>query len=98
MKVEAPTKPQELTEGLQNIRRIWGILQQTKGFDPSIVLPRIPQILMHSETQSFGQKIASGLTQRMAVRLIREVLLQDIPEEMLVPDLPQLALPNKFKS
>ena len=65
-----------------------GILQQTKGFDPTIVLPKIPQILLKSETQSFGQKIASGLTQRMAARLIREVLLQDVPTER-----PQLALP-----
>jgi predicted unusual protein kinase regulating ubiquinone biosynthesis (AarF/ABC1/UbiB family) len=96
MKVETPTqKPQQLTEGLQNIQRIWGILQQTKGFDPTIVLPRIPQILMRSETQSFGQKIASGLTQRMAARLIREVLLQDVPEDILVDDRPQLVLANK---
>ncbi len=98
MKVEPTTKPQELTDGLQHIQRIWGILQQTKGFDPTIVLPRIPQILMRSETQSFGQKIASGLTQRMAARLIREVLLQDVPEDILVKDLPQLALPNKVRS
>jgi predicted unusual protein kinase regulating ubiquinone biosynthesis (AarF/ABC1/UbiB family) len=99
MKVETPTqKPQQLTEGLQNIQRIWGILQQTKGFDPMIVLPRIPQILMRSETQSFGQKIASGLTQRMAARLIREVLLQDIPEDILVDDRPQLVLANKVRA
>jgi predicted unusual protein kinase regulating ubiquinone biosynthesis (AarF/ABC1/UbiB family) len=99
MKVETPTqKPQELTEGLQNIQRIWGILQQTKGFDPTIILPRIPQILMRSETQSFGQKIASGLTQRMAARLIREVLLQDVPEDILVDDRPQLVLADRVRS
>jgi predicted unusual protein kinase regulating ubiquinone biosynthesis (AarF/ABC1/UbiB family) len=99
MKVETKTQqPQQLTEGLQNIQRIWGILQQTKGFDPTIVLPRIPQILMRSETQSFGQKIASGLTQRMAARLIREVLLQDVPEDILVDDRPQLVLANKVRA
>ncbi len=95
MKVSSTIQPPVLTDGLQQIQRIWGILQQTKGFDPTIVLPRIPQILMRSETQSFGQKIASGLTQRMAARLIRELLLQDLPEEMLVPDRSQLALPTK---
>jgi predicted unusual protein kinase regulating ubiquinone biosynthesis (AarF/ABC1/UbiB family) len=99
MKVEAPAKnTQQLSEGLGHIQRIWGILQQTKGFDPTIVLPKIPQILMKSETQSFGQKIASGLTQRMAARLIREVLLQDVPEDMLVDSRPQLALPNRVRA
>jgi predicted unusual protein kinase regulating ubiquinone biosynthesis (AarF/ABC1/UbiB family) len=99
MKVESPTRnTQQLSEGLGHIQRIWGILQQTKGFDPTIVLPKIPQILMKSETQSFGQKIASGLTQRMAARLIREVLLQDVPEEIAVDTRPQLALPNRVRA
>jgi predicted unusual protein kinase regulating ubiquinone biosynthesis (AarF/ABC1/UbiB family) len=95
--MKVPTHPvtaQPSSNGLEHIQRIWGILQQTKGFDPAIVLPRIPQILMKSETQSFGQKIASGLTQRMAARLIREVLLQDVPTEIVVNDRPQLALPT----
>jgi predicted unusual protein kinase regulating ubiquinone biosynthesis (AarF/ABC1/UbiB family) len=86
IKVTANTQPQQLSNGLEQIQRIWGILQQTKGFDPSIVLPKIPQILMRSETQSFGQKIASGLTQKMAARLIREVLLQDVPTDLVVND------------
>jgi predicted unusual protein kinase regulating ubiquinone biosynthesis (AarF/ABC1/UbiB family) len=99
MKVESPTQnTQQLSEGLGHIQRIWGILQQTKGFDPTIVLPKIPQILMKSETQSFGQKIASGLTQRMAARLIREVLLQDVPEDLVVDSRPQLALPNRVRA
>jgi predicted unusual protein kinase regulating ubiquinone biosynthesis (AarF/ABC1/UbiB family) len=99
MKVQSTTaNTQQLSEGLGHIQRIWGILQQTKGFDPTIVLPKIPQILMKSETQSFGQKIASGLTQRMAARLIREVLLQDVPDDMSVNDRPQLALPNRVRA
>jgi predicted unusual protein kinase regulating ubiquinone biosynthesis (AarF/ABC1/UbiB family) len=72
---------------LGHIQRIWGILQQTKGFDPLLILPIIPQVLTKSETQSFGRKIAGGLAQRLAVRLIREVLLQDLP------DAPATALP-----
>jgi predicted unusual protein kinase regulating ubiquinone biosynthesis (AarF/ABC1/UbiB family) len=99
MKVQSPTaSTKQLSEGLGHIQRIWGILQQTKGFDPTIVLPKIPQILMRSETQSFGQKIASGLTQRMAARLIREVLLQDVPADMSALDRPQLALPNRIRA
>ena len=95
MDVKTTAKPQQLSEGLQNIQRIWGILQQTKGFDPSVILPRIPQILLKSETQNFGQKIASGLTQRMAARLIREVLLQDVPEDQVTKERSQLALPTR---
>jgi predicted unusual protein kinase regulating ubiquinone biosynthesis (AarF/ABC1/UbiB family) len=95
MNVKMTAQPQGLSDGLQHIQRIWGILQQTKGFDPTIVLPKIPQILMKSETQNFGQKIASGLTQRMAARLIREVLLQDVSEDILLDKQPQLALPTR---
>jgi predicted unusual protein kinase regulating ubiquinone biosynthesis (AarF/ABC1/UbiB family) len=102
IKVAASPQSQQSSNGLEHIQRIWGILQQTKGFDPSIVLPKIPQILMRSETQSFGQKIASGLTQKMAARLIREVLLQDVPKDLVVNDLrseprsqPQLAMSNR---
>ncbi|MCY7367526.1 MAG: AarF/ABC1/UbiB kinase family protein, partial [Chamaesiphon sp.] len=37
MKVESPVRnTQQLSEGLGHIQRIWGILQQTKGFDPTI--------------------------------------------------------------
>ena len=97
MKVPATVNnTQELSEGLGHIQRIWSILQQTKGFDPTIVLPKIPQILFKSETQSFGQKIASGLTQRMAARLIREVLLQDVPTAP-ANNRPQLALPTRIR-
>jgi hypothetical protein len=69
----------DTVDTLGHIQKVWGILQQTKGFDPMIILPIVPQILTKSETQSWGKKIASGLAQRFAVRLIREVLLQDIP-------------------
>jgi predicted unusual protein kinase regulating ubiquinone biosynthesis (AarF/ABC1/UbiB family) len=76
---------------LGHIQRIWGILRETKGFDPMTILPIIPQILTKSETQSLGRRIAGGLAQKFAARLIREVLLQDMPAETSKP----LALPTK---
>ncbi len=76
---------------LGHIQRIWGILRETKGFDPMTILPIIPQILTKSETQSLGRRIAGGLAQKFAARLIREVLLQDMPAEAAKP----LALPNR---
>jgi len=59
---------------LENIRRIWEILQSTPGFDPIQVINLLPKLLMRPETQQLGQKIASGLAQRAIARLIREVL------------------------
>jgi hypothetical protein len=64
-------------------------LRATKGFDPMTILPIIPQILTKSETQNLGRRIAGGLAQKFAARLIREVLLQDMPTETTKP----LALP-----
>jgi predicted unusual protein kinase regulating ubiquinone biosynthesis (AarF/ABC1/UbiB family) len=75
---------------LGHIQRIWGILQNTKGFDPMVILPIIPQILTKSETQNLGRRIASGLAQKFAARLIREVLLQEDPAR---PEQP-LSLPR----
>jgi predicted unusual protein kinase regulating ubiquinone biosynthesis (AarF/ABC1/UbiB family) len=77
------------TNTLGHIQRIWGILRETKGFDPMTILPIIPQVLTKSETQNLGRRIAGGLAQKFAARLIREVLLQDMPAENAKP----LALP-----
>jgi predicted unusual protein kinase regulating ubiquinone biosynthesis (AarF/ABC1/UbiB family) len=77
---------------LDHIKRIWDILQETRGFDPMKLLPIIPQLLVKPETQKMGQAIASRLAQRVATRLIREVLLQDtspaIPQNDSPPSLP----------
>jgi predicted unusual protein kinase regulating ubiquinone biosynthesis (AarF/ABC1/UbiB family) len=59
---------------LENIRRIWEVLQSTPGFDPIQVINLLPKLLMRPETQQLGQKIAGGLAQRAIARLIREVL------------------------
>ncbi len=78
---EAPAGT-EKPQSLEHIKRIWDILQKTPGFDPLQVLPVIPQLLLKPETQKMGQKIASGLAQRVAARVIREVLLQDAPQDI----------------
>jgi predicted unusual protein kinase regulating ubiquinone biosynthesis (AarF/ABC1/UbiB family) len=84
-----------LTPGLENMQRLWGILQDTPGFDPMLILPKIPEILVKSEVQSFGQKIASRLAGRIAARFIREVLLQDVPAELAEPPTSIKALPTR---
>jgi len=87
-----------IPSSLENIKRIWDILKDTPGFDPLQILPVIPQLLTKPETQRMGQKIAGGLVQRVAARLIRDILLQDVPPEVSqnghrTPNKPLLALP-----
>jgi hypothetical protein len=60
---------------LDNIQRIWGILQQTKGFDSMKVLDMIPELIMKPQLQQMGQQVASRLAQRAIARLLREFLM-----------------------
>lgn len=67
----------ETPQSLEHIKRIWQILQETPGFDPAQIIPIIPNLLQKPETRQMGQQIASGLAQRAAARLIREILLPE---------------------
>nr|WP_315870940.1 AarF/ABC1/UbiB kinase family protein [Trichocoleus desertorum] len=69
--------PADEQQSLEHIKRIWGILRETQGFDAGQLLPLIPRLLAKPETQHMGQQIASGLAQRVAARFIREVLLKE---------------------
>jgi predicted unusual protein kinase regulating ubiquinone biosynthesis (AarF/ABC1/UbiB family) len=63
-----------------NLDRILGIvelLRETPGFDPAQLLPLVPRLFVKPELHQMGQKIAGGLAQRAAARLIREVLLRE---------------------
>jgi predicted unusual protein kinase regulating ubiquinone biosynthesis (AarF/ABC1/UbiB family) len=62
---------------LEHIQRIWGILQETQGFDPMTIFPLLPRLLFKPETYQMGQQIAEKLAQRALTRLIREFLLTD---------------------
>lgn len=77
---------------LEHLKRIWGLIQETPGFDPLKFVPVISQLLVKPETRRMGQRIASGLTERVATRLIREVLLANAaaPKNLKVD---QVALP-----
>lgn len=74
---ETPPEFQGSSESWEHIQNIWAILQDTKGFDVMAILPLIPDLLSKQETQQMGQKIAEGLLQKVAVRLIRNFLLED---------------------
>ncbi len=74
-----PAASADEQQSLEHIKRIWGILQETRGFDPVQLFSLAPRLLSKPETQQMGQQIASGLAQRVVARWIREVLLQDEP-------------------
>lgn len=71
----------ENAANLESIKRIWGILQETEGFDANKLLGLVPKLMARSETQQMGQQIAAGLAQRAVVRFIREVLLVEPPKK-----------------
>ncbi|MGK7917500.1 MAG: ABC1 kinase family protein [Prochloraceae cyanobacterium] len=78
---ETPPELRDNSQTLENINSIWEILQDTPGFDSTRLLPLIPQILSKAETQDMGTKIAERLAQKMAARLIRNLLLgEEVPQ------------------
>ena len=65
------------TDTLEHVGRIVNLLRETPGFEPMQLVPLIPRILAKPETQAMGQQIVGGLAQRVAARLIRELLLNE---------------------
>jgi predicted unusual protein kinase regulating ubiquinone biosynthesis (AarF/ABC1/UbiB family) len=60
----------------EHLRNIWGILQETKGFDPMALVPIVTKLIAKPETQQMGQKIAEGLLQKSVARFIRYLVLE----------------------
>ena len=57
------------------ILRIVDILRQNDGFDATVLVRQLPQVLTKRETRDMGQRIVGNLTQRAAARFLRDVLL-----------------------
>jgi hypothetical protein len=75
-KIAMPHEP----SNFERVLGIVGLLRETPGFDPAILVPLVPRLFLKPELHQMGQHIASGLAQRAAARLIREVLLRE-PEQ-----------------
>ena len=74
---ETPPELQEESYSVKHIKSIIEILQQTPGFDPIPVVGVVMKIITKPETQQLGQNAAERLTQKMAARLIRNLLLDN---------------------
>lgn len=71
-------KPLELQEDsytTTHLKNIISLLQQTPGFNPTQIVSILVKIVSKPETQKLGQTVAEKLTQKMAARLIRNLLL-----------------------
>ena len=74
---ETPQELQEEAYSIKHIKNIIQILQQTPGFDPTRIVGIVMKIITKPETQQLGQNVAEKLTQKMAARLIRNLLLEN---------------------
>jgi hypothetical protein len=71
---ETPAATVEQQQTLEHIKRILGILRETRGFDPLQLASQISQLLVNSDVQRLGQQIANRFTQKAVARLIRQLL------------------------
>ncbi|KAF3944624.1 hypothetical protein ACB098_01G088200 [Castanea mollissima] len=55
------------------VLRIWFLLQSSENFDPALLQP-ILQVLQQPEARSLGGRVIGGITQRLAARLLQQVL------------------------
>jgi len=84
---ETPIEFREDSYTMTHLKNIMGILQQTPGFDPTRAISVIAKIITRPQTGEIGQQVAEKLTQKMAARLVRNLLLEDTKPK------PQPALP-----
>jgi predicted unusual protein kinase regulating ubiquinone biosynthesis (AarF/ABC1/UbiB family) len=71
---QIPSATVEQQQTLEYIKRIAGILRETKGFDATKIAPQLAQIIVNPGVQRLGQQIASRVTQKAVTRIIRELL------------------------
>ncbi|MBN3906328.1 MAG: AarF/ABC1/UbiB kinase family protein [Nostoc sp. NMS1] len=71
---ETPAATVEQQQTLEHIKHILGILQETRGFDPLQLATQVAELLVNSDVQRLGQKIANRFTQKAIARLIRQLL------------------------
>ncbi|XP_009372672.2 protein ACTIVITY OF BC1 COMPLEX KINASE 3, chloroplastic [Pyrus x bretschneideri] len=64
---------ESMIELRDQVLRIWGLLQSSENFDPALLQP-ILQVLQQPEARNLGGRVVGGITQRLAARLLQQVL------------------------
>jgi len=67
--------PGEPLLDLEPIRQLIKILQALPGFEPQLLLKRLPRVLNEPTLRAMGLEMAKGLAERSVVRLVRDVLV-----------------------
>ncbi|GMY29039.1 protein ACTIVITY OF BC1 COMPLEX KINASE 3, chloroplastic [Fagus crenata] len=67
------TERESMIELRDQVLRIWILLRSSESFDPALLQP-ILQVLQEPEGRSLGGRVIGGITQRLAARLLQQVL------------------------
>ncbi len=70
-----PQAADEVLLSLEPIRQLVGILRALPGFEPRLLVKRLPRLLGERELRRMGAEVARGLAERGMVRLLRDVLV-----------------------
>jgi hypothetical protein len=57
------------------VRQLSAILADLPGFEPRLLLVRLPRLLGQPDLRRMGADVAKGLAERGVVRLLRDVLV-----------------------
>jgi predicted unusual protein kinase regulating ubiquinone biosynthesis (AarF/ABC1/UbiB family) len=60
---------------LEPVRQLTTILNDLPGFEPRLLLNRLPRLLREPDLRQMGADVAKGLAERGVVRLVRDVLV-----------------------
>ncbi|NQW39851.1 MAG: AarF/ABC1/UbiB kinase family protein [Cyanobacteria bacterium] len=60
---------------LEPVRQLTGILLALPGFEPQMLMRRLPRLLGEPQLRQMGVQLARGLAERSVVRLVRDVLV-----------------------
>ncbi|GMN38931.1 hypothetical protein TIFTF001_008167 [Ficus carica] len=71
--VMSNAEQQRMIELRNQVSRIWRLLQSSENFDPTTLQP-ILQVLQQPEARNLGGRVIGGITQRLAARLLQQVL------------------------
>ncbi|CAL0306184.1 unnamed protein product [Lupinus luteus] len=71
--IMSKTEIQSMIELRNRVLRVWGLLQSSNGFDPALLQP-ILQVLQQPEARRLGRRVMGGITQRLAVRFLQQLL------------------------
>ncbi|KAL9242110.1 hypothetical protein vseg_016143 [Gypsophila vaccaria] len=73
---------QSMLELRGQVVRVWGLLQSSNNFDPSLLQP-ILQILQQGEARELGGRVLGGIAQRLAARFLQQILQFPAPSTSL---------------